>query len=209
MPALDLPAPPFATLGLPTPNLALIAFAKGILGSLTNNPSFPSPTPSLDVFAANIDAFDKAEAHAATRTKGAAAQRNAKKQKVIQDLRHLRDYVQSVAEAQATPAEAGAMIASAGMATRAVTKRSKPPLTARNTGTSGTVLLDAEAVAQTATYYWQYSLDQKTWTSAPETMKARTTIAGLTPAQVYYFRFRALTRNGATDYSQVVSLLVH
>ena len=33
-------------------------------------------------------------------------------------------------------------------------------------------------------------------------------IAGLTALQTYYFRFRALTRTGPRDYSQVVSLLV-
>jgi len=31
----------------------------------------------------------------------------------------------------------------------------------------------------------------------------------LKSAQTYYFRFRAFTREGWQDYSQVVSLLVH
>jgi hypothetical protein len=39
-------------------------------------------------------------------------------------------------------------------------------------------------------------------------MKADTTVAGLTPGQVYSFRFRAQTRKGLGDYSQVVSLMV-
>jgi hypothetical protein len=57
--------------------------------------------------------------------------------------------------------------------------------------------------------YWQYSLDQETWTSAPETMKARQVISGLTSAEKYSFRFRALTRTSEIGFSQVVSLLVH
>ena len=40
-------------------------------------------------------------------------------------------------------------------------------------------------------------------------MKASTGIAGLTSVQTYYFRFRALTRTGPQDYSQVVSLVVY
>jgi hypothetical protein len=40
-------------------------------------------------------------------------------------------------------------------------------------------------------------------------MKARTVISGLTSAETYSFRFRALTRTGDIGFSQVVSLLVH
>ena len=76
------------------------------------------------------------------------------------------------------------------------------------TGLSGVVELDARAVAPSASYYWQFSLDGKSWTSAPETMKHVTVIAGLTPGQTYSFRFRALTRKGMRDWSQVVSLIV-
>ncbi len=57
-------------------------------------------------------------------------------------------------------------------------------------------------------YYWEISLDQQSWTSVPETLKARATITGLTPGQRYYFRFRAHTRKGLGDYSDVVTLIV-
>jgi hypothetical protein len=39
-------------------------------------------------------------------------------------------------------------------------------------------------------------------------MRTVTVISGLTPGQTYYFRFRALTRKGMRDWSQVVSLIV-
>jgi len=55
---------------------------------------------------------------------------------------------------------------------------------------------------------WEYSLDQSTWTPVPNSMQCRTKVSGLTSACVYYFRFRAPTRRGLRDYSQVVSLLV-
>ena len=42
-----------------------------------------------------------------------------------------------------------------------------------------------------------------------QTAQARSTIAGLRPGQVYYFRFRALKREGfVTDSASIVSLLV-
>ena len=57
-------------------------------------------------------------------------------------------------------------------------------------------------------YFWQFSSDQKNWSNAPQTLKAKLTVTGLTPGQVYYFRFSAQTRKGPVDYSQIVSLMV-
>jgi len=90
---------PVAVLGAPKQNTALITFARGVHNALMENPSFPNPTPSLATFAANIDALDDAETKAATKAKGAAAFRDAKKKRVKEDLDHLCDYVQSVVEA--------------------------------------------------------------------------------------------------------------
>ncbi|HZF56206.1 MAG TPA: fibronectin type III domain-containing protein, partial [Polyangiaceae bacterium] len=70
-------------------------------------------------------------------------------------------------------------------------------------------MLAAKSVAPRAIYYWEHSLDQETWTSLPQTMLTRTEVSGLQAACIYSFRFRAFTRAGWQDYSQVVSLLVH
>jgi hypothetical protein len=86
--------------------------------------------------------------------------------------------------------------------------RTKAAIRARNSGLSGVVLLEARAVAEVAMYYWEYRSTQENWTSIPETMKASAVISGLIPLTTYYFRFRAATRKGPIDYSQVVSLIV-
>ena len=200
---------PMATLKLPKQNPSIILFAKSVHDALLGNASFPKPNPPLASFAADIASYEDAETKAAAKTKGAATLRNARKKKVKDDLTHLRDYVQSVAETQASAADAAATIESAFMAVKKSAPRSKPELEARNNGTSGTVILIARAAARAATYYWQYSQDQASWTSVPETMKASTVIAGLSPAHTYAFRFRALTPGGPRDYSQAVTLLVH
>lgn len=44
--------------------------------------------------------------------------------------------------------------------------------------------------------------------NAPESTGSKTTITGLTPGQLYYFRFRALTTKGMTDYSAAFPHLV-
>jgi hypothetical protein len=177
---------------------------------MLDNPSFPNPNPTLVEFALNIDAYEEAETKASMRTKGAAALRNAKKQKLKEDLFHLRDYVQSVVEATPSPAAAVAIIESANMSVRKTPQRAPTPdLSAKNTDVLGKVALTAKPVARAATYYWEYSLDTSNWTALPETMQTRIELPGLLSARVYYFRFRALTKEGQRDYSPVVSLYVH
>ena len=203
------PRGPVAVLMLPELNKALITFTRAVYNAMLNNPAFPSPNPPLDVFAADIAAFEDAETKAASRAKGSASLRDAKKKKVREDLVHLRDYVQSVVETNTSPAAAAALIESAFMTVRKVPKRTFPDLSAKNADVSGKVLLSAKSVAPVAVYYWEHSLDQSTWTRLPETMLTRTEVVGLTSAQVYSFRFRTYTRAGWQDYSPVVSLLVH
>ena len=200
---------PIVSLNLPQENGALITFARAVHNALKDNESFPSPTPTLTVFAGDIDAFAAAETAAASKARGAVQTRDAKKRQVRKDLRHLRDYVQRIVDTQGDTRNADALIASAFMSVKKAGRHSRAELSAKNAGILGTVVLEAKAVAHQAVYYWQYSLDQQTWTSVPDTLQARTEIRGLTSAKTYYFRFRALTRAGEIGFSQVVSLLVH
>jgi phosphodiesterase/alkaline phosphatase D-like protein len=73
---------------------------------------------------------------------------------------------------------------------------------------SGDAKLVAKAVASRASYEWQYSTDQKTWTDAPTTLQSKTDVVGLTPGTAYFFRFRGTTKAGVGDWSQVVSMLM-
>jgi hypothetical protein len=64
-------------------------------------------------------------------------------------------------------------------------------------------------VASAASYSWEYSLDQETWTVGAQTAQARSTIAGLRLGQLYYFRVRALKRDGLiTEPASIVRLIV-
>jgi hypothetical protein len=199
---------PMAVLSLPKSPKELLTVGKAVHDAMANNPSFPSPNPPLNVFKAKLTALDEAETKAAARTWGAAMARDAIKKEVVNDLYHLRDYVQGVAEKIPLPETAAAVITSAFMRVKKVPQRVFPPLTAKNTGVPGQVALAARTVAPVASYHWEYSPDQMSWTPVPETLKASTTIDGLPWARVSYFRFRALTRTGKGDYSPVVSLLV-
>ena len=130
--------------------------------------------------------------------------------KVRQTFGLLGKYVQSVV--RAGPAEdAPAIISNVLMFESNIGRRApKPELDARQGTTSGIVQLIALARASVVVYFWEYSLDQQSWTAGAHTAQARSSIAGLLPGKVYYFRFHALMRDGVmTDSSQIVSFLVN
>jgi hypothetical protein len=189
-----------------TPN-GFLLYAKSVHAKVTACSALSYP--GLAVLGACIEAFDDAQVEAGNKSPIAVAERNAKALKVYQELGHLRDYVQAMVETMTSPADAVALIVSAGLSVRKARNYAKPAFAAKYGAVSGEALLVALAVPRAHAYYWEYSVDQSEWTAMPETTKASTTLAGLTAGQVYYFRFRTLTPNGKTDYSQVVSLRVH
>jgi hypothetical protein len=199
---------PSAVLRIPKADKDLFAFGMAVHDGFLGNPDLPNPSPVMAVFKADLVAFQDAATKAQLKTKGAVTQRKAKRRKVVSDLKHLKDYVQSVAEMQTDSATAAAIIEAVLMSVRKTGKHAQPELQARNTGVSGEVALAAASVARDAVYYWEFSLNQTNWSSVPETLRASTVITGLTPGQTYYFRFRALTRKERKDYSQVVRLMV-
>jgi hypothetical protein len=134
--------------------------------------------------------------------------------KVRKDAEQLVDqlvlYVRINVRARAgDAATATSMILGTGLSIQKETPVVKAPLTATYGRASGEVQLSARAVAKTAMYYFEYSLDGVNWVAVEEVLQTRTLVTGLQAARTYSFRFRAKTRKGMTDYSQVVTLLVH
>jgi hypothetical protein len=195
-----------AVLKIPTRKSSVAAFASSVINSMTGNASFPNPTPPLATVAADLAAYEAAEAQAVTRVKGAVVTRNAKYAVLRADLEHLMGSVQQVADAN--PATAQSLIEGAGFAIRKTASRTKSELKIVAGAVPGSVKLSAKAVDKRASYEWQYSTDQKTWTNAPASLQAKTAITGLTVGTTYYFRFRGVTKAGEGAYSQVVQVLV-
>jgi hypothetical protein len=174
-----------------------------------NADTFADPASALGTLDADITALVASEAAARNRMPGAVSQRLRDRLKVMNGLRHARDYVQGVAESQPTIAAAVVVIETARMhVKRRAQRRPKAVLAVKDGLVSGSVVLVALAVARTATYFWEVSMDQAQWT-VRRTMQATVTIESLTPGLTYYFRFRSLTpRGGESDYSQPVSHIV-
>jgi hypothetical protein len=185
----------------------LIKAGEAIVAAMTNNKSFPSPTPPLATVSAALAALDAAETATKTHAPGTVAARNAARLEAVQALHGLKASVQLLADAD--PEQAATLITSAGMGVKQSPARTKTAFEAKPGPTSGSVQLVAKAAARRASYEWQWSADGgKTWTTSPATLQARTTISGIPTATVGQFRYRAVTKAGEGDWSQVVTLLV-
>ena len=196
-----------AVLNLSTKVKTVISHAQSVATSIaTNTASFPSPNPTLATFQADIAALVTAETAVLARTKGAVETRNVKLAIVKSDLENLRNYVQSVSDAN--PSNAAAMIEGAGMTIRKVTLHDKAELSIKQGTVSGTVVATSKAAGKRAAYGWQYSTDQKTWTSLPPTLQAKAGVSGLTAGTLYYFRVQPLLKSGEQNWSGIVSFLV-
>jgi hypothetical protein len=183
----------------------LIAYTQAVLAKMTGNTSFPTPTPSLATVSAALTAYQSAVSSTVT-TKGLAGLRAAKRAALIGLLKQLGVYVITIAEADI--ANSVAIVESAGMALKKHVLRVIAPFTVVQGALSGTALCTVKSVGRKGVYYWAFSVDQKNWTEAPDSVKCKVTISGLTPGQTYYFRSHTMTAKGTSDFSQIVTLLV-
>jgi hypothetical protein len=194
-------------LKLPTVVAALIAFAQTIVKAMSGNPLFPNPSPAFAVLLQAIADLQTAQTAALARTKGTVITRDEKKVALVALLQQLKAYVQSIADANV---ENGAsIIASAGFDVRKAPTRGPRIFAAKPGKVSGAAALLAPPAAKRSAYEWEYSIDGgKTWVVTPSTLPAKTTIVGLTPGSTVMFRYRAVTKAGEGDWSQLVSLII-
>jgi hypothetical protein len=183
-----------------------VAYAKLVAKSMRDNDYFPDPIPAQDDLDAHIKAAEAAQVAALTGELGKAAALRAALSALRGDLERLQLIVQHAANAH--PTDGPAVVTTAGMSLKKNRGPSKADFAVKQRPRPGTVILVARAIARKAAYYWQYSLDGVRWRSAEMTFESQTTHSGLTPATLYYFRFRTKKGKVLGDWSQVLSLLV-
>ncbi len=207
MPTIKAPHRSIVSLALPKTVPALISYAEQVVKAMTNNPSFPTPAPTLAVISQAIDDLQAAEAAALSRTKGAVQARNDKRTALVKLLETLKTYVQNVADTNNETAPT--VIKSAGLAVRKSPTRRPHVFAVQEGSISGSVKLSTPSAGARSSYLWQYSADGgKTWVDVPGTVQAKTTVAGLPAGTTVQFRYRAITKTGQGDWSAPVSFLV-
>ena len=172
------------------------------------------PAPSLLILKAQNVKLDLAEQLAGTRAKGAAAARNVERLILVGMLETECSYVQTLCDAH--PDKAVSIIENVGLTVALVPIHSNPILKVKPGAASGTVNLDAYAVAlvgrtgKKSFYNWEWTTDGgKTFNIAPSTPHAKTTIGSLAPLTMVGFRVCVTTGKGTIAWSAIVTILVH
>ena len=196
-----------ATLKLPVSVPRLITTVAMVLQKMTGNPHFPSPTPSLSTVKAALDELEAAEVAALRRGVDTVSRRESKRVALISLMEQLRAYVQRIADA--SPEESAGIIMSAGMSVKRHPGGPKRSFVVRHGDVSGSVKVMARTAAKRASYDWEVSTDGgATWRALPSTLRATMHASGFTPATRVSFRYRALTKDGLSDWSQPVEIIV-
>jgi hypothetical protein len=196
-------------LRMPKQEQKLLIYAKTVLDLFEENPHFPSPDPPLPVFRAHVEKLDGLETEAARRIPGAPTARDAAREVVRQDVRHLGDHVETVVETAACGADLlaiRAMVESVGMDLRKIPTRPRLVFAATPGAAPGSVDLTAPASDKGDTHEWQHRSDAQDWIWATGTRQARTTIKGLATGVQHAFRHRLLTKDGPTEWCEPIVL---
>lgn len=191
----------------PAATVALLKYTQALILALSNNPHFTDAATIIAALQGAFTTVDTAETAAKTRAIGTIAARDNAKSGLLTQLHGAKAYVQG--KADANPEQAQAIIESAGMSVRKTPIRIKLGFTATPGAVTGSVHLAARSVARRASYEWAWSADAgKTWTALPSTLQAKTTVPNLPVGTSCAFRFRAVTKAGEGDWSQVITMLV-
>lgn len=184
-----------------------IAKARTIITSLTGNPNFPTPTPTLAAATAATDGLETSAATVQTtkaRLKTEFSDQNEKEDFLDKIMTQLAAYVESVAGDDETK------IHSAGMDTKSGRgpTTSQPTLPGALTATAGDhdgeIDLSWDTVSKAKSYVIERSVDPPTetsWTHAGVSTKSSFTITGLTPGTRYWFRVAAVSSSGQSGWS--------
>ncbi len=194
--------------------VSVLGKAHAIKNGMEADPArFTDPDPPLAVFNAQIIKVEVAEQRAGTRTIGMAAARDVERGALVGMMETQRSYTQKLCDA--SPELAVAIIQAAGMEVASAPAYDNPILKAKLGSVSGTVVLDANATAlagksgKKVCFNWQWTVDGgKTFSSAPSTPNAKTTIEGLPALTTVGFRVSITSVAGPGEWSQVVSILV-
>jgi hypothetical protein len=189
----------------------VLARSTNIANSIGGNASFPAPPVDINTFKILLGSYAAAIAEALDGGSKAIAVRNTLREAVIQDLRLLAIYAESVAKRDM------AIFLSSGFIPVTITRtpvQSLLPPTVRkvNQGPiSGQLLVTVSGVAGARSCDMRYGIQvagttPTTWIIvAPVGLRGPVSVDNLTPGTIYAFQVRALNAAGYSDWSDSVA----
>lgn len=188
----------------------IVTGTETIVNSLTSNPDYPTPTPTLATVTTALNAFTVAIANAADGGKEFTAIKNAKRAELTSLLRQLASYV------GVTCGGDMAKLLSSGFPTQKPIRTPIGVLPAPGAPIVTLGALTGELDAATPpvfgayTYNWRVALSSapNVFVQQSQTTAARNTFSGLIPGQTYRVQLNAVGSAGPSDWSDDAELIV-
>jgi hypothetical protein len=185
-----------------------IAKIRFIILSLIGNAWFPTPNPTATTVTTNVNNLEAAHLKAQGGGKDEIAAMRVAEAKLDMSLNLLAAYVESIANADPTNAEA--IVLSAGMEVKGKGSKSNQEFSL-TAGNPGEIKITCASTAN-ATYEIQMCTDftnEANFKRVYIGTKSKFVMKGLTPGTRYFFRFCAITKDGAQPWSVVKGLFVN
>ena len=188
----------------------LITDSTTVLTSMTGNPHYPTPAPTLAAITAAIHDFSAALANAADGGITLTAIKNAKRKALTALMRNLASYVHVTCNGDmAVLLSSGFPVQRNNRTPVGILPAPVPPVLQLG-GRSGDLVASVTPIANAASYNWRLAL-----ASAPEknlrtvpTTAASITFAGLTPGETYSVDVNAFGTAGNSDWSGTSDLMI-
>ncbi|HEY0030017.1 MAG TPA: fibronectin type III domain-containing protein [Bacteroidia bacterium] len=178
-----------------------------IVSSMTGNPSFPSPVPSLATIKSNVVDLEAARVAALGGGVEDTSNMHDKADKLELSLKLLAAYVESIANENPDTAET--VIQSAGMEVKVMTTHSSPEFKVSITENPGEVRLVTKH-NRNSTFIWQISTkpgEEGDWKQIDQTTRSRITVSKLDSGTRYYFRVARVDKSGIHPWSHVLNII--
>lgn len=181
-----------------------------IITSMTGNPNFPTPSPTLASIKTALDEFTAALSEAAGGGVEKTAIKNAKRANLVSLLRQLSSYVFANCDEDMTK------LLSSGFSAQKTTRSPIGPLPPPGTpflsqgAVTGSLDASTSPVVGSYIYNWRVALASTptVYVKQVQTTAASNTFDGLTPGQIYNVQLNAVGTAGTSDWSNAGELMV-
>lgn len=190
----------------------LIEYSNHMVASMTGNPTFPQPHPTLAAITAAINALVSAQNAALSGGPAQTSLMHEKKDALIALLKLEVNYVETVANDPAVTDESRATIVlSAGMEVAQTPTHQPRTFEVKPGQLSGSVELRAPGIRGNGSHVWEYVLEpaaSNVWLQGGITTKAELELSNLQPGSKYSFRHRVVTPKEQGEWDNPITIMV-
>jgi len=188
-------------------DVQLVNDSSKVLAMMTGNALYPSPAPTLAVITTQHDAF-AAAVNGLDRSKASTVRRDQARTTLVQGLKDLALYVQHASGGDPDRILAAGFPLQRKRGPTQGEPQAPKDLRVRQSAVSGRLLARCKAVPSAKSYQWRIATAAAptVWTTFDAVTVARFTFDTLAAGTQYIVQARAITRGGASNWSDSVAM---